>query len=143
MKSMIAIQQPNNNTMGFCFTTFILLSGVASMATVVASMQVEGRDTFCIVGAVLASVVVVLGMQGRTRREIVSCLLSSSFVGAILPGLVVHFLWPEQFSKLTWHAWAGLGFIGGGLGWGLTKAVFSMGNKKVKEIEQKFLDKDK
>lgn len=70
-------------------------------------------------GAMLAALVALLKATHEKRiwQDKASSVIGTSVVGSTAPSVVVHYFWPESYSKLIWQAWALFGFLGGLVGW--------------------------
>lgn len=106
--------------------TFILSLGASAVVAVGQSPM--NPDIVAVLGAMLAAVLAVLEARkkDRTLGHTVSVLIASAFVGSVLPGAIVWTWWPDRVAVMSWHVWAGMGFVVGLLGWAFVAAVMAL-----------------
>ena len=85
-------------------------------------------DAWAAVGASVGSMIVVVDSLKKDRSIMhLACVLASSwFLGLILPAVVVQFWQPSLMQLLSWHAWAGMGFMVSLFGWGITAVILAL-----------------
>lgn len=76
------------------------------------------ESAFTIAGSMAACLFVILSLVGKRRGERIfvraaMVILSGMFCGIVLPGLIVDWWWPEIVPRLTWQAYAFMGFVFG------------------------------
>jgi hypothetical protein len=113
----------------------LMMPGAAVVTTMPSS-----ADMVAVLGAMLASAIVVLNFQtkspnNRRLTQFLPVLLASVGIGSAGPGFVFYTFYPDLAERLTWHGWAisGLGF--GLFGWAL---VYWILNTVLKRVMRKF-----
>jgi len=107
----------------------VIVAMASLPAAIVAVIQSRfDPDLMAFVGAVVAAIVTVLEAVEHERKlsHRVMVFLSSVVVGSVGPGGIVWKFYRDQFETLSWHAWAGLGFAGGLLGWAVVSALMGL-----------------
>lgn len=87
-------------------------------------------------GAMLASLVALLkaASEKRVWQDKASAVIGTSVVGSTAPSAIIHYFWPEAYSKIIWQAWALLGFLGGLIGWIFAYAFVVVAGFRSEEI---------
>jgi len=101
----------------------------------------ETPDVYAVLGAVCATAIVVLDAKYKTRNETISLIIGCGSVGSIAPGLIIHFWFTHLYDTLTWHAWAGLGLLFGGFGYGLIKLLWVSVGKRAGDYAEEVVEK--
>jgi hypothetical protein len=85
-------------------------------------------DAWAAVGASVGAMIAVIEnlKKDRSWSHLASVLASSWFLGLIAPAVLVTFFKPEIKTELSWHAWAGMGFLVSLVGWAMTAAVLAV-----------------
>lgn len=85
-------------------------------------------DAWAAVGASVGSMIAVIEALKKDRSwpHLASVLGASWFLGLIGPAVIVQFFAPEIKPQLSWHAWAGLGFLVALVGWAVVAAVLTV-----------------
>lgn len=106
---------------------FILASISSAVVAHLAATTPNAEDAWSVIGAMLAGgISVAHAMRAkRSTLDLACVLVAAAFCGSILPGALINLKFPEVASSLTWHAWAGMGFIGGLAGWSFTRGLIS------------------
>lgn len=109
----------------------IIAIGTATV-TIAAVQSPDRTDMVSVLGAMLATVIATLEARkkDRTLTNTVCVIIGSSFIGSIAPGAVLFNWYPELAGRLTWHAWAALGFVCGLVGWGTMQAAVHVFSKR-------------
>lgn len=94
----------------------------------------ETPDVYAVLGAVIATIMVTLDTNRKTKKEVISQILGCSVVGAIAPGLLIYWFLPTKYETLTWHSWAFMGLAFGGVGYVFVKFIWYALFKRAKEI---------
>src|SRR4051812_28413099 len=97
--------------MQFQVVSDILLALAACFS--VATIQAAGNpDAFTIVGAIIATLIVMLEAREKRRSwlKTSTLVLGSLFTGAVAPGWIMWTWFRETAPHAPWQAWAGLGF---------------------------------
>lgn len=121
------------------FSLAVIASGVA----VIAGTTPISNDILSIVGAVLATFITVIDARKRdqSRANTISVIIGSSVVGSLAPGAIFYTCWPAVAARFTWHVWAGLGFIGGLVGWTIMLAVIAFIRHRKEAMLQALADR--
>jgi hypothetical protein len=122
-----------------CLSALILCAIPAAVAVVGAGPIAGGpasEDIYAVIGAMLASVVVLVDYGGtpggrRGTMQFTTVFISSAFIGSIGPGVAANTVIPESVGVLSWHSWAMLGFVFGLAGWVLTRSVLWVFNRRI------------
>jgi hypothetical protein len=109
-------------------TIIVQLASIAGIVPVIGLAQPQADDVYSVIGAMLASVIVLVDYNGTpgTRRGIghlIAVFIACAFCGSIGPGVILYNWFDEFALRLTWHGWAGAGFVFGLLGWVLTRSA--------------------
>lgn len=110
----------------------LLGMGCTAVASLLAVMAPPGaQDVASVMGAIFASTIAGISARTtfKTSGHVFSVLIASAFVGSVLPGILVGYYTPKFWNELTWHAWAGMGFVCGLLGWTFTHAIMTTVSK--------------
>lgn len=85
-------------------------------------------DAWAAVGASVGAMIAVIEAlkKDRSWTHLASVLAASWFLGLIGPAVIVQFAAPEMKPQLSWHAWAGLGFLVALVGWAVVAAVLTV-----------------
>jgi len=113
----------------------IIALGAATV--VIVAPDSDKSDMVAVLGSMLATVIATLEARKKDRSlaNTVIVLIGSAFCGSIMPGAVLFNWYPDLAFRLTWHAWAGLGFFCGLVGWGTMQAcVFAFNRLREKWI---------
>lgn len=106
---------------------FVLSSVAAGVVAQLAATTPNAEDAWSVIGAMLAGGIS-MAHAVRAKRSMLDlgCVLVAAAVcGSILPGAIIYLQCPEVAPRLTWHAWAGMGFIGGLAGWSFTRGLIA------------------
>ncbi len=111
----------------------------------------ESADAWSVVGAIFAAVITLIDARKKDKDLglTVSAFMGSSITGALAPGIVYTWgvwrgWWTHELAeRLTWHAWAGAGFVAGLHGWAFVHLMQALGQKIMnfyirKRLEQVF-----
>jgi hypothetical protein len=111
-------------------------------AVVVAMLKgPETPDVYAVLGAVFATVIVTLDSKSKTRNQVISSIMGCGGMGSVLPGLIVNQGFPTYYDTLTWHAWAFLGFLFGGIGYSLIKMIWYVAVKRAGELVEEQIER--
>jgi hypothetical protein len=120
------------------FCPFSLPLAAFALCAVPALLAVIGgpatEDIYAVIGAMLAAVVVLVDYSSSYKRgtmKFISVFISSATIGSFGPGIAAHWLMADQTPSLTWHMWAGLGFVFGLAGWVLTRSLLWVFNRRL------------
>ena len=110
-------------------------AGIA-MLPVIANSDPQTTDIYAVIGAMLASVVVLVDYGGTpgSRKGVfpfLAVFISAAVIGSAFPGAVLYYWCPDLAIKLTWHGWAAAGFLFGLAGWVGTRSVLWVFNRRL------------
>lgn len=114
---------PESITAGY----FIMASIASAIVAQLAATTPNADDAWSIIGAMLAGgISVAHAMRSKRSTLDLACVVVAAAVcGSVIPGLVIYTKWPELVPQLSWHAWAGMGFVGGLAGWSFTRGMIA------------------
>lgn len=117
-------------------TLLVQAAGIAGIVPVLSVTQPHADDVYSVIGAMLASVIVLVDYNGTpgSRRgvaQLLAVFISCAFCGSIGPGVILYNWSGELAARLTWHGWAGAGFVFGLLGWVLTRSALWAFNNRI------------
>lgn len=114
---------PESVTAGY----FLLASITSAIVAHLAATTPNSDDAWSIIGAMLAGgISVAHAMRSKRSTLDLACVLVAAAVcGSVIPGVCIYTKWPEMVPLLSWHAWAGMGFVGGLAGWSFTRGLIS------------------
>lgn len=104
----------------------ILASAAGVVAAVVRNIPMA-NDIVAVIGAILATVIVILEARkkDRTLANTITLFIGSSLIGSITPGALFYNVWPERAESFTWHIWISLGFAAGLIGWLIVAGIWN------------------
>ncbi len=120
-----------------------IVAALASIVTIAASMTPSPPDMVAAIGAMLATVIAVLEARKKDRSlgNTVGVILGSAVTGSVTPGIVLWNFFPSIAERLTWHAWAGSGFIVGLCGWALVLAILGAIQRRKDILAEQIVDR--
>lgn len=100
-------------------------------------------STLAIPGAMLASLIALLkaAHEKRSWQERATSVIGTSVVGSTAPSAIMHYWWPEAYTKMIWQAWALLGFLGGLMGWIIAYACVKVLGFRSEEIADNMISR--
>jgi hypothetical protein len=125
--------------------SFLYLSLMMPAVAVVA-MEGAHNDMAAVLGAMFAAVIVVFDFQAKSElnRKITQFLpifMASGFIGSVGPGITFHTFFPDIMERITWHGWAGIGFLYSLAGWVLVKYTMGFFASKLPDLIDNALPK--
>lgn len=124
-------------------TSPLIASIVTAAVTLGAIQAAANPDAFAIVGAMLGTIIIFLEARekGRSWLKTGSSVIGSAFCGAVLPGALLWFFYPDFAAKAHWQIWAGAGFLCGLVGWGTILAAIAIWDARRDAILKKTADR--
>lgn len=103
----------------------IMLTSIMPIVSTIVNSGWGTNDRYSITGALIAGAI--SAIQSRTTNKVwwhtISVFVASVFLGIIIPALIMFWKYADQWDNLTWHSWAGMGFVAGLGGWALTDMI--------------------
>ena len=106
---------------------FLFASLGSALVAYLAATTPNADDAWSVMGSMLAGgISVAHAMRSKKSMLDLACVLVAAFVcGSVIPGVIIYTQWPESVKDLSWHAWAGMGFVGGLAGWSFTRGLIA------------------
>lgn len=110
-------------------TVIVAAASNIGTAMIAAAMTPGAPDICAAIGAGLGTLIPVAESRKKDRSIMhLACVtVASWFAGATVPAIAVHLKAPEQFDKLSWQAWALMGFLASLVGWSAMHSIYNLG----------------
>lgn len=112
--------------------SYAVFASIASSAVALLSSSTPApEDAWAVIGAMMAGTIVVIHAMRSQKSmwDLAAVLVAAAFCGSVAPGLLIDIQFPHIAERMTWHTWAGAGFVFGLAGWSITRGLISFFEK--------------